>query len=291
VRLRFTLPALAAAALLGACGGTGGGANGEGDGAAQEIVVEAADRTAEAGSYRSTFTLAFEGLKPETLHIEGEGLFQTDPTRGRMTMDLTEFGRAAEQELGEAEFIFADTVLYMRFPALSRALPEVEPWIRFEAEQFASDRELGLGQLSQLAQGDPSQTLDYLRGAGENVKEVGEEEVRGAETTHYRTRIDLDRVAEEAPEQRRAVQRLIEMSGLKEVPTDVWIDEDDRVRRLQLAWDDVRFVDRQETDMTLTTELFDFGVEVDVEPPPREEVTDIGDLLGRGAEETEHSEG
>ena len=287
---RFALLALAAAALLVACGG-GGDSRSGGDASAYETVVQAVDRTADAGSYRSTFSLEFEGLAKGTLRIEGEGLFRTDPTRGRMTMDLTDFGRAAGQELGEAEFIFEDAVLYMRFPALARALPEVEPWIRFDAEQFASDRELGLGHLSQLGQGDPSQTLDYLRGASENVKEVGDEDVRGAETTHYRTTVDLDRVAEEAPEQRRAVQRLIEMSGVKEVPTDVWIDDDDRVRRLRLAWEDVRFADRQELDMTLTTELFDFGVEVDVEAPPREEVTDIGDLLGRGAEETEHSEG
>jgi hypothetical protein len=35
--------------------------------------------------------------------------------------------------------------------------------------------------------------------------------------------------------------------------------------------------------MELTMEFFDFGVDVDVEPPPSDEVIDIQELIGAGS--------
>ncbi len=282
MRLRYGVAVFAAAAFVAGCGSEGGdGGSGANGAEAQDTVVQAASRTTEAGTYRSSFALHLDFLGEAAIDITGDGAFQTDPLLGSMTLDMSEAGRAARQDLGTAELLFDGTILYMRFPALVQALPDVGPWIKFDLERFASDRGLELGQLSQLSQSDPSQTLQYLRGAGDDVDEVGEEDVRGEPTTHYGTAIDLDRVAETVPEQRRAIEQLIQMSGMREVPTDVWIDDDGRVRRLRLAYEDVRFGSRQEADMTVTIELYDFGAEVDVSPPPPDQVTDISEFQGR----------
>ena len=75
---------------------------------------------------------------------------------------------------------------------------------------------------------------------------------------------------------------MIELSGLKDVPTDVWVDAAGRVRKVELAYENVRFPSRQKGDITLTTELYDFGVEADIALPPAADVTDLGDLLNGG---------
>ncbi|MDQ3856981.1 MAG: hypothetical protein M3327_00810, partial [Actinomycetota bacterium] len=78
------------------------------------------------------------------------------------------------------------------------------------------------------------------------------------------------------------IERMIELSGLKEVPTDVWVDGAERVRKIELTYENVRFPSRQKGDITLTTELYDFGVEADIDLPPTAEVTDLGALLRQG---------
>jgi hypothetical protein len=50
---------------------------------------------------------------------------------------------------------------------------------------------------------------------------------------------------------------------------------------MKLTYEGMRFAPGQQGDMTMTMELYDFGVEVDVEPPPESEVTDIQELLNQ----------
>ena len=276
---RALLVPLLALSLGAGCGG-GDGGDGGGGSSAEAAIAEAALKTTEAGTYRASFEMTFQGLTRDPISMRGEGLFDGEARRGRMTFDMSELGAAAGQDLGEAEIIFDELVFYMNFPALTKAVPEAEPWIRFDLEEIGKQQGLELGQLAQLNQGDPSRALEYLRGASENVREVGEEDVRGTETTHYRMTVDLDEVAEETPAQKKNIERVIELSGVKEVPTDVWLDSDGRVRRMKLVYRDMRFSPRQKGDMTMTMELYEFGVEVSVEPPAAEDVTDVTELIG-----------
>jgi hypothetical protein len=90
--------------------------------------------------------------------------------------------------------------------------------------------------------------------------------------------VDLEKVAKLNPEQRGNVERVIEQSGVREVPTEVWVDDDGLVRRMKLLYDDMQFAAGQRGDMAMTMELYDFGLEVDVEPPPAGQVVDIEKL-------------
>lgn len=278
---------------LAACGGderAGDAERADGGGdSSRSVVLAAATATAEAGSYRSAFELSFDGLSDEVVTMSGEGIFATDPPRGRMSFDMSELGRAAGQDFGRAEFVFDADVVYMSFPAIAARLPEVEKWIRFDLRDLAGQFGADLGELAQINQSDPSAALEYLRAASGRVQEVGTEEVRGVQTTRYRMVVDLEKVAATTPGQRANSQKLRQL-GVRDVPTEVWVDAEGRARRLSLAYAGLKTPQGPDFDMTMQMDLYDFGVEVDVKTPPTEDVTDLGEIIGRGAEETEHSE-
>jgi predicted transcriptional regulator len=254
----------------------------------QAAVVQAAEKTADAGSSRASFEITMTGLGPEPFTMTGEGIFDSSERKGRMTMDLSALAEGSGQELGEAEMIFDEFVVYMKFPFLQELQPQLKPWLKFDIRELGKEQGFDLGQLSQLNQNDPSQALQYLRAASNDVKEVGKEDVRGVETTHYRMTIDLKKVVDQAPEDQReqlraSIDQIVELSGIQMVPTEVWVDEDGLARRMKLTYEGMRFAPGQQGDMTMTMELYDFGVEVDVEPPPESEVTDIQELIQQGA--------
>jgi predicted transcriptional regulator len=273
---------LAVLTALTACGG------GSTPATPQAAVVEAASKTSEAGSSRASFEITMTGVAPEPFTMTGEGVFDSSERKGRMTMDLSALAEGTGQELGDAEMIFDEFVVYMKFPFLQELQPSLKPWLKFDIRELGKEQGFDLGQLSQLNQNDPSQALQYLRAASDDVREVGKEEVRGVETTHYRMTIDLQKVVDQAPEDQReqlraSIDQLIEQSRVRMVPTEVWIDDDGLARRMKFTYEGMRFAPGQQGDMTMMMELYDFGVEVNVEPPPESEVTDVQELIEQGS--------
>lgn len=126
-----------------------------------------------------------------------------------------------------------------------------------------------------LGQNDPSQMLEYLRATSE-VEALGEDTVRGVDTTHYEARIQLDRIAERvSPEAARALEQMTRGSGIKEIPIEVWIDEDSLVRRLTMDWHP------KGSSFVFEMEMFDFG-DVQIDVPDASEAVDLSKLLGGG---------
>jgi hypothetical protein len=107
-----------------------------------------------------------------------------------------------------------------------------------------------------LAEIAPDRLLSLLRGASVASEYGGEETVRTVSATRYRLTVDC----EEA--------ELTDCKGGK-APVDVWIAADDTVRRISL----------EDGGQSITIEFFDFGVDVDVEPPPADQVAKLEDLL------------
>jgi hypothetical protein len=96
----------------------------------------------------------------------------------------------------------------------------------------------------------PKQILELLRAASLETERVGEEDVRGEPTVRYALTVDCERA------------ELFDCKGETAV-VGVWIDDDELVRRIRL---DHRF--------TANLEFFDFGVAVEVEAPPADQVID-----------------
>ena len=73
---------------------------------------------------------------------------------------------------------------------------------------------------------------------------------------------------------------LIEQSGLAEMPFDIWIDEDGHVRKVEATVSAAPEGTSEEAEASLTFELYDYGEDVDIAPPPADEVADESALSG-----------
>jgi hypothetical protein len=153
-----------------------------------------------------------------------------------------------------------------------------KPWIKVKLPKgLASQGGFGPG-LSLVPDGgggDPTQALLYLKAAGK-VEQIGSERVRGEPTTRYAVTLDAAKVDAQVPEE---LQRFAEESGLAfPKPADVWIDQQGRLRKIQYTLT-MKVPDGEfQGPMTIETtmELYDFGVSVDVTPPPANQVEVMG---------------
>jgi hypothetical protein len=270
---------LALAVLAGAC-------DGGGDPGAR--VADAQQATLDAGSAAFTIDQELTGGQADgTITSSGELDFANQ--RGRVQVELP--GLGGEQGV---ETLFDGDTVYLRLP--EGAAPT--PWVRLDLED--AEGIPGLESLEDLTN-DPSRNLSFLEGVTGEVEEVGEEEVRGVPATHYRLTVDLQRAVEEAPEEDRAfLQQQIDTLGVTELPTEVWLDEEGRIVRQSYTLDleqvelpsAAEGADAQLSGQVATViEYFDFGTEVEVEPPPAEEVTDFAELMGGGAGSAAPTEG
>lgn len=301
-RLTFILVPVLAAFALAACGGGSGGGDAvvstEAD-SADSILAAAASNASGARSSKVDFTVTMQVPGQEgPVTLSGQGAFDYEARQGQLTYDFGDLFAALGQPLPgtdePVEIVLDGDVMYMKFGLFSNLVPGVKPWIRLDLASLASQEGLDLSQFQSLNQGDPSQILEYLRAAG-GVEEVGAEEVRGVETTHYKGVIDLDRVVELAPadvrdQLRQSIDQLERQAGLTELPVEVWVDGDGLPARIQYSFAGSVLGDGGEDYTTIfTMELYDWGTEVAVEPPPAGEVTDISELtelVGAGIETT-----
>jgi hypothetical protein len=275
---------LAAVLALPACGG--------GDTVAADPVAEAATKTTEAGSSRVEFTMDIEA-EGRKFSMRGDGVFDYSRPQGRMTIDLGNLAELSEGVLVDRpmEVVFDGLVYYMRFPGGLMELGGLgDKWLKIDLAKLDAETGVDLGALQQANQ-NPAQLLQFLRGTSDDIDELGQESVRGVETTHYRATVDLDEAAEhgadmgEFSDQMREqleaeIERMKRQTGLETVPMDVWLDEDDLVRRLRMQ---LTFpVEGEQAGMDMKLDFFDFGVDVRIAPPPASETVDITALAGGG---------
>lgn len=147
-------------------------------------------------------------------------------------------------DLGRLEAIGIGNEFYYRGPWAAGGGIGVDQWVKTTGD----DEDDSLQNFS------PEHIVSILRRASSETERVGEEDVRDTPTVRYRLTVDCGRA-------------LLECDG--EAPVEVWIDEDGLVRRIEFDDD----------SGTGTFEFFDFGADVDIEPPPADEVVDE-ELLG-----------
>lgn len=189
---------------------------------------------------------------------------------------------------GQVETRFVDGALYTQLSSALSSRPGQKPWLKVTLPPQAAGA---------AAVNDPSRTLTYLKGAAAALTVVGQEQVRDATTTHYRADIDLKKLAAESgpTPQAGGTDRgalLRKLLGRDTLPLDVWVDAQQRVRRLQTVLPTLQLTGatgrphgsttgapvlpsaapRTTGSSTSTEEFYDFGVAVDVQPPPADQV-------------------
>jgi hypothetical protein len=240
--------------------------------APQDAVVLAASKTNGAGTYKADIAAKME-LAGQSMDMSGTGAFDAEKKQGQVSYTMNLAGQDIDMEM-----VFAFPVIYMHFPAEMGPLPGGKTWVKMDLEKFGRQAGLDFGELMQAGQSDPSQGLDYLRGVTD-VQAVGDEDVRGVPTTHYTGVVDLRSLGAENPELKAQLDQLVERSGISRVPVEVWIDDNGFVRRMKQTLEGQS--SGLQMNMTMTTDLYDFGTDVSVEAPPADEVVDFQEILGQ----------
>ena len=256
-------------------------------------VAKAAEATNDAGGFKLSIDGSFNVPNVRNLPLKGSG--ELDPKTRRGHLLFTEAGPLALGGGKGIEQVFEGDVIYMKMPQLAEQLGGKKQWIKVDVKE--AGRALGVdpAQFGQLGGNDPRKVLDQVRAVSGEVEEVGSEKVRGTDATHYTADVDLrkypDRLPEKDREQARvAVERLIDQTGSSTYPMDLWIDDDDLLRRVKIAYDFQVPGSGDKAKFAMTMEFFDFGAPIEVKPPPADQVMDLADLarsLPNGAGQTQ----
>jgi hypothetical protein len=275
-----------AAAMLAAANAT------EQAGSAQVSLVVRADGVTGIGD-----AAAAPGAGDQSITVDGAGTF--DGGEARLVAHLP-------APLGDVQLLSNANDVYVSAPPQLASLTGDKPWIhvsRGTLEQLAASAGNGSGveALGASVAFDPTAALAYLRSVSQDVQVVGQETVRGVETTHYHGTISPSRLAAQLPEgsQRDAVGRAAAAAN-QDLPVDVWIDGQGRLAKLTISVDlgrlDVTGPQGTATNGTLPAsgqsgsthptgvatadlEVWDYGAQVDTTPPPADQVTDLTSLL------------
>lgn len=239
-----------------------------------EVVTAAATTAEDAGSsaFELTGTSTVAGVSTD---IAAEGAFDYTSGNGEMTIttEVPGFGELALEER------IIDGVVYMNMgeiPGLGAG------WISLDiGEAFGAE---GIGNTIG-AQPSPTEQLDQLRAAGD-VVEVGTEDVRGEQATHYTAILDFQALLDEGADalgETLGAEDVEYFTGLfddlgGDTTVDVWIN--DGGLPVRYAVDTSVDVAGQLVESTITMEFFDFGLDVNPEPPPADEVMSFDDLFG-----------
>lgn len=275
---RITAVSLGLVLVVAGC--SGGSSRGPNPGA---IITLAAEKTQEAGTARVWMDMKTEG--PDgVISTVADGVFDMTSRRGEisMEMDMPDAPAGAPTDT-RVDAVMDGTVMYMKMPELSQQLPGGKPWLKVDLQAAGEELGLDFGALMQAGGSDPTQSLQYLRGVSGDVETVGEEEVRGVQATHYRTSLSFDKIVDQAPEDLRprikpTIDLLKEWVGTDEMPVDVWIDADGRMVRQKQSFSYVAGP-AAGSSLSMTMEMYDFGIDVDIDLPPRSQVTDFSRLL------------
>ena len=282
------VPALVAALAAG-CGGGDAPDAAE----AEASLARAPEATAAEGSaaIELATTVSVEGVD-EPLDFRGEGTLDLEEELSRLDLDMSEMASyrtetPSDPDLWRGTVIHTGEGTLMKLPAFNSLTPEPEKWIRWTGEALV--REGG----AQFSAPGPIEFLAFTRALGD-VEVVGTEDVAGTETTHLRGEVpveDLPTASTEAGfREAQGYAGRLQAAGVRTIELDVWLDSEDRIRRVEATYDDMNVSSAETADVVTTLLLTEFGVDPAIELPASGEIVDIGDVIGRGPEETEHSE-
>lgn len=267
-------------------------------------LVQAVESTTSLEAYEFEFSLTLPTIPdlPSGITMGGAGAIDPQNERFAMTMDFsdlftaiasTEDMDAAELDLMSAflgedpmEIRHVDGVTYINWALFGLLLGADAPWIAFEDESssdgFDSVSSFGTGAFA-----SPQDAVEFLRDVW-GVEEVGRETIRGVETTHYRGVIDFETMLTELD-----VAQLAELeselggASLGEVfgdfPIDVWIDDNDVMRRFTMEMDFSSFGSAGAAaedvigSMFMSYDFFNIGGAISIVAPPASEVSDVSD--------------
>ncbi len=281
---------ITAAAVIAACAGSAVAVSGCGASASGVIdpVARAAVVSNQAAGMRMNMTMQLtSSALPNPILMTGEGAFRIPDHTGSFVLamhlpNLPQIVQALGSDTLQISELLDGTKVYIRLPqaTLGRSAAARRPWLKIDLAQAASAA--GVPGLSALVNNptssDPSQYLRYLRASGGAVTKVGTDTVNGVPSTHYRARINLARVPDAFPaaardQVRQAVAALERIAHIQILPVNVWIDDHQLVRRMQISFQET--VVGQSFGVAMRLGIPQYGPQPALVLPPASQVTDI----------------
>ena len=242
-------------------------------------VTEAAEATAEAGTVHVVATVETEGTGGEdgVQPISAEG----DEDFVAQQRQLTLSGPT-----GELQVVVDGTDVYVEIPGT-----EDESWARVELTELL-ETDIGFGGPGGLPFASSEENLSVLSDAVASATEAGEEDLDGETATRYDLVVDLTAAADESTDDTGLLRATAEQSGITELAMQVWIGDDERIRRVSYELDlsqadvDVSVEGEAGSESTevaaepagivsVTVDYSDFGEDVTIELPPDDAVIDL----------------
>ena len=279
---RSTVIAAAGLAMVAAgCGvSVGSGSGGSGmqvqagsfaGSAGGSVLARSAASTAKVKSMRLTLTETVEGMGPRSVSFSATGEFDNVAHRGHMSLDMNALGSRA----GSIEEVVDGTTVYMRSTLLGSLGGSGKPWAKIDVGSLVGSKVLSSGAYSSGA--NPGAFLGFLKDAGAKITTIGSEKVRGVDTTHVHSVVDLEQLLHAAPPQEAKVlqQELGSLGaggvGLTKLPIDAWVGHDGYVRRVSLTFDFAGLAGAAPqlsgAKISVTMEMYDFGQPVHITVP------------------------
>lgn len=236
-----------------------------------DVLRAAAEKTVSARTARMEMRVSGGGLE-----MTATGVTSLTEMKTVMKTKTSVGGTTVE---GEARVL--GDVMWMTTPP---GVPVAKPWMKIDIAALGKSLDVDFEALANMQQqNDPAQSLAYLQGASDDIAEAGTEDLRGVKTTIYKGTFNLAKARDAQPQERtkKAIDSLIKKLKSDTMPVTVWIDADGRMRKMVQTIDLAKVTDGQASgDMTTTFEMYDFGVAVEVTPPPASQVGD-GSVLFR----------
>jgi hypothetical protein len=268
---------------------------------ADAAVVQAAERTAAQVTGRfvmRTHVATAGGTTDRPIDLTSEGTYDRASGRLRSTVDLSRVFGGAGGSGGTGGSIGGpvDTIkdgprVYLRADVFTNMLPKHRPWVVLDTTRINPSSGLAVtGELDSTVT-DPASFLEALRGIGDDTHAVGEEDIDGAATVHFRGTVSLDRAAGQLSPGER--DRLREgFAGLGVVgehlvlPMDVWVDGQGDVRRVATTLDVASATTAGSAptaaataSVAISIDYRDLGGPAPIDLPAPDDTSDITDLV------------
>jgi hypothetical protein len=278
-KIALTAGGLALVLALGACGGTTGGtalpASGPGQDKAGStalfsdphlLVAAAKAGTEKSKSAKFSMEMNAAGM---SVKASGQGRFDGANTAMSMNMDL--LGQQMEMRL-----IGGD--MYMQMPASMRqTLGSTKPWTKVSLSDSSAAGKALSDSYNQLAeQNDPSKMLEQIQKAGTITKSEATT-LDGQPANHYTIDVDFAKLADQMPAGLPAEAKSQLAGKNVHFPMDLWVNSDQLPMQIVM---DMGALGKamggaaagQMGDMKMTMKYTDWGVPVNIEAPPADQV-------------------
>lgn len=166
------------------------------------------------------------------------------------------------------------TKAYLNYPLINSVggSPQAKPWILIDTTKLGLD-----ASYVAASQGaDPNQGLNMLAGLSSATSNLGPDTIDGLPATKYAAALSVESLKKNlSPAQARDVSKL--MSGSPTLPVSIWIDQQNRVRRIDATF----AIDQSGARITMKSSytFSKFNEPVTVSAPPESEVDTTSPII------------